>query len=373
MQTKALILIYLLSLPFLSTAQVQDFTTIDAHARTVKYKYGQDISTLANALTAGATSEKEKIRAFFVWITDNIKYDIKTFENRKDLAAEKTMAMQQPTQVLKSKKAVCAGYSSLLIALCEAVNIKALEVTGITKNHKGKVSSTAHAWCLVQAKGEWGLIDPTWGAGVVDLDEGKYTEVFKEVYFFTPPVLLIENHYPTDPLFQLLPNPLTLEEFKLSTEAAKSALAKKATSAPRKGYAQVADSLNAFIALDSVQRDYNIGTRILDFDPGSNLGLYKLGKYHFDVAYQHMERFQLKMQPMQGSGKGVTKQWCDDALALLNEAKKHLTESSAIISRSTKSDNYSSSIQNLRRTVEASLRSLEKNIESMKNMRGRIK
>ncbi|MBC7774419.1 MAG: hypothetical protein H7246_03190, partial [Phycisphaerae bacterium] len=167
-------------------AQAQGFTKIDAHARSTPFPQKQDTKALAQALSVGCTTEKEKVRAFFVWIADNIKYDIKSFENRSDTDPKEQEEKQNPQHVLRAKKAVCAGYSNLLIALCKESGIKALRVDGITKNYRGTVSRAGHAWCLVRADGTWGLIDATWGAGDVDFDEGRYHEHFKENYFFSP-------------------------------------------------------------------------------------------------------------------------------------------------------------------------------------------
>ena len=67
---------------------------------------------LARYLTGQYDSDLFKARSIWIWITANISYDTDAFFNN-DLteAADETNA-------LKTGKAVCSGYSSLVSALC---------------------------------------------------------------------------------------------------------------------------------------------------------------------------------------------------------------------------------------------------------------
>ena len=71
-----------------TSIDAQDFTAIDAHARSIGISKKQDVEAVVQALTVNCKTETEKVRSFYVWIADNIKYDIKTFEN-DDMAPEK--------------------------------------------------------------------------------------------------------------------------------------------------------------------------------------------------------------------------------------------------------------------------------------------
>jgi transglutaminase/protease-like cytokinesis protein 3 len=154
----------------LSSLFSQNYATVDAHARNSKAHRNLKVNELAFSLSAPCNTEKEKVRAFFVWIADNIRYDINTFQDRKEMDPEERAELQMPQQVIKRKKAVCMGYTKLLNELCNAVGIKAIFVGGQTKNHTGRISRTTHAWSLVRADGQWGLIDATWGSGSIDIE-----------------------------------------------------------------------------------------------------------------------------------------------------------------------------------------------------------
>jgi transglutaminase-like putative cysteine protease len=63
------------------TKENQNFKEIDSLARTIKYE--NDLPKLVNQLTQNYKTDTEKYRAIFVWITDNIAYDYKTY-NKKE-------------------------------------------------------------------------------------------------------------------------------------------------------------------------------------------------------------------------------------------------------------------------------------------------
>lgn len=270
-----------------------DYSTIDARAREVAFPKGQNTNRLATDLTANLKTEKEKVRAIFVWITDNIKYDIKTAMD-EDAEAETVIEKQIPVNVLKAKKAVCAGYANLFDALCAAACIASLRVNGLSKNNRGRVSRIGHAWNVVRTDGDWGLIDATWGAGGVDEDDRSFTPHFNEQFFLGTPDVFLLNHYPDDPLFQLRSNPMDLPTFKLKPEERATAATEKKTAAPVM-FPSPKDSLNAFVALDSNARQMNSWSRMLRFDPNDGYANFYLARYHYNIAVEYFNAYTAEM------------------------------------------------------------------------------
>ena len=90
---------------------------------------------------------------------------------------------------LSKRKGVCNDYSHLFKRLCELTNIECIIITGIGKTNKNQIGrinmKSNHAWNAVKLSGKWHLIDVTWGAGYVDLDQFDFE--FKEGYFMSPP------------------------------------------------------------------------------------------------------------------------------------------------------------------------------------------
>ena len=79
---------------------------------------------------------------------------------------------------------------------------------------------TDHAWNAVCIRGNWFLLDNTWGAGHLDETTGTYKVEFKEFFFLKDPAEFVYSHFPymNDDMeesmkWQLVENPWTLEKF----------------------------------------------------------------------------------------------------------------------------------------------------------------
>ncbi|HLG02008.1 MAG TPA: transglutaminase domain-containing protein, partial [Bacteroidia bacterium] len=152
------------------------------------------------------STDHEKFRAVFRWVTDNISYN---YSARNANAQE----------VFKSKTAVCNGYSELIKLLCDSCNIKCRMVTGFVKldlNYLVYKNDSAHAWNIVGLGGREYLVDATWAAGQYNHSTNKFIKEFDELYFLTPPETFILNHFPDYLVDQLLKNPITEETFRNS-------------------------------------------------------------------------------------------------------------------------------------------------------------
>ncbi len=165
------------------------------------------IDSLSSYIRRNFQTDTDKARAIYLWVTNNINYDVPRFLARD---MEPKMPPQTTKEVFTSKYAVCQGYSDLFVELCNNVGLKAFKVGGYTKKN-GVVSQVSHAWDAAVIDGAWYLFDPTWGAGYV-MNETFFKRL-NESFYKVLPAKLIEDHMPFDPIFQLLPYPLTNKEF----------------------------------------------------------------------------------------------------------------------------------------------------------------
>lgn len=91
-------------------------------------------------------------------------------------------------EIISARKGVCEHYAELYIALCRALSIPAIEVTGYAYtagNDSAPNGWGPHAWVLVYVNNKWIPIDPTWGLtqgkmpvshiGLYLTDETKYS------------------------------------------------------------------------------------------------------------------------------------------------------------------------------------------------------
>ena len=166
---------------------------------------------LASYLTEGLPTEEERVRAIFRWMTAHIRYDLKGLESSEygDLS---------PEAVLKRRSAVCEGYSGLFESLVEAAGFEVALIPGFAKGVGYSAGAEVplsfnHAWNAVKVRGEWKLLDCTWGAGALN-EMGEYVAGFDPFYFFTPPEEFIYSHFPSDSQWQLLAEPMSRKAFE---------------------------------------------------------------------------------------------------------------------------------------------------------------
>ncbi|MFO7864553.1 MAG: transglutaminase domain-containing protein [Salinivirgaceae bacterium] len=276
---KLLLLPILLALSLTINAQ---YEKIDDHVKTVKVERKDKIEDIAKKITAISTTEEEKVRAIFSWITLNVDYDVSAF-----------MAGRQPNSnpmnVVRTGKAVCQGYSNLFEALAAAVEIEAYVVSGFSKGYgfsqRKKLENADHAWNAVKINGKWHLIDATWGAGYLN-QKGIYVASLQEEYFLSKPEYFIGRHLPEDPAFQMLPCPITPKEFLKDTAEVRQLAAKK-----DQCYS-FADTLNTYSQLDSLQKRIATAKRMVRYFPENTLTpamLINQAAYHYSIPLNDPE------------------------------------------------------------------------------------
>ena len=195
----------------IKSKSVENFTEIDMHALNAPEAAEKSIESLAAYLTEPAKNDKEKARAIYRWIAENIDYDVNGF-------FKNTFGDTSAEGVLKSGRSVCGGYSNLFERLANASGLETVTISGYSKGYgytPGMRFSgpTNHAWNAVKINGNWYLVDSTWGAGNVDTN-GKFNREFEDYYFLTPPSEFVYRHFPEDPKWQLLDSPISKEEFE---------------------------------------------------------------------------------------------------------------------------------------------------------------
>jgi len=162
---------------------------------------------IAAYLANDSYTENEKTRAFYIWISHNIKYDLSS-RNKEIVFSSKRELVKD---VLSRREGRCLHYSELFHEFCRLSGIKSFVITGYSRQPSGEISTIAHTWNAVYIDSCYYTIDVTWAAGY--LLDTIYVNEFRDEYFLIEPKLFIKNHLPFDPVWQFLDNPITLVEF----------------------------------------------------------------------------------------------------------------------------------------------------------------
>lgn len=148
-----------------------------------------------------ATTVKEKARAIYDWICDNIAYDT-------------TGQIHDAETCWRVKRGGCLAYSELFCHMAKEAGLTADIIVGKIKNPDGTIPSDKHSWVFVYTSSYDGLlIDPTWGAGsVVD---GKFVKnADNSEWFDVSPYWMIYSHMPDQSYWSKLEITVTESQFR---------------------------------------------------------------------------------------------------------------------------------------------------------------
>lgn len=179
-----------------ATAQALDSAARLMYISPTKYGW----ATMAQAICQGKASAIDRLRTIYLWICRNIEYDT----DYKIYTADECVVQ---------RKGVCQAYCEVFYRLATAVGLKVTLVVGKVRMHDG-VSESLHAWAIAYLDPNTPiLLDPTWGAGTVN--GATFTRSKNhDAWFNVHPEWMIFTHFPNDPVFQLLPNRITLSQFE---------------------------------------------------------------------------------------------------------------------------------------------------------------
>ena len=199
-----------------------------------------DLESLKNIIKEKAKdlSKKEKAYIAFLWISQNIEYDIENLKLGKSIDCT-------PIGVFKNGKTVCSGYAHLFSNLLIYLGLKVENIFGFAKGRGylpgDDCSSTNHEYNAIYLEDNWYLVDALWGTGYTN-SEDKFVKNLDDFYFCADPELLIKSHFPENKKWQLTKKNYTLEEFSswplFKSEFFKSDIDKYS---PEEGYINIKD------------------------------------------------------------------------------------------------------------------------------------
>jgi len=220
--------ILLLSSPFVfAQYKTVSFSSIDARASDID---ASSPDTLSYLLTSPYTTELEKVRSIFYWITGHISYNTIRYQPQPVLyqddgfeAEDDADSVLKPLDervariTLKRRHSLCDGYARLFKTLCDEAGIKSEVITGYARTNSGSSQFRCnHKWNAVMIDSSWYLLDATWASGYLNFSGAVFIRNYNDYYFLTPPKYFIRDHYPDDIKWSLLDDVPMLAEFNRS-------------------------------------------------------------------------------------------------------------------------------------------------------------
>lgn len=171
---------------------------------------------LADTIKNNFSDEADRVRAIFMWMTENIAYDCEKYHSKKRPQFKITSKRkerpkdfkkrwkaelekwdrEQAKQCFEKKKGVCEDYALLFKYLCSRVGIESEVVSGYVNDpYTPNRYLGRHAWNKVKIDGKWYLVDVTWACGYADRKVTKFTKEFNEKYFLPEPEEIANTHF----------------------------------------------------------------------------------------------------------------------------------------------------------------------------------
>ncbi len=209
-------------------SEQNNFRKADSVAALYPHHSLQNLKTLADKLTIPLTTEQEKFRAIYFWISHNIENDYEYYVQNKKMREKlnnnnealtewnRKFRLQVFNKLLKEHKTVCTGYAYLMKELAYHAGLSAVIVDGYGRTSQSNIGGPGyvnHSWNAIQINRQWYLCDATWSSGEINMQHRSFEKKFNDVYFMADPSLFVLNHYPMDSMWMLLHEKPSLNQF----------------------------------------------------------------------------------------------------------------------------------------------------------------
>jgi tetratricopeptide (TPR) repeat protein len=218
----------------LSYADTMQNIEISTHEKYLKIKHLQvsSLGDLTSIILSKTASKKEQLQILLLWINDNMRADsIRFLQGGNPLSN---------SEAFERRIGLCDEYSNIMSEFCKAVNIPNYKVAGYVKYANFKVGDTFteanHAWNAIYLDSSWILCDLFWST-VALTPEPHFIKRLETNYFLGHPADFINDHLPTDPIFQLLNHPIAFGSFTNKLNGIDKEI-------PKMSYLNYMDSLN---------------------------------------------------------------------------------------------------------------------------------
>ncbi len=224
MRSAAIILLLFLATTVFAQQKQVSFYEIDERVKSID---PAPPAQLAYTLTKDYTTDREKLRSIFSWITEHISYRVRKNRNGIPLSNNATHHMvidsarwqsandMVANLVLQTGSAVCDGYARLFKTLCDYAGLQSAIVSGFAKGDYSRQSKFRcnHTWNAVYVDSAWQLLDVTWASGYTSYSGDEFYKKHDETYFLPSPENFMQDHFPDDLRWCLIDNPNVPREF----------------------------------------------------------------------------------------------------------------------------------------------------------------
>ena len=152
-----------------SVVNAQDFSRVDVLVKS--YPRYTSPQKLVDQINQDFSDDTSKVRAAFIWLTQNISYDLekfykpqKTIEFRYFSEEERLQKIQNikdkiVDDAFLTKMGVCEEYAQSFKKVCDLLQIETVIIKGYARNSSNEIGvipkGSNHAWNAVKINNKW--------------------------------------------------------------------------------------------------------------------------------------------------------------------------------------------------------------------------
>lgn len=215
-------------------------------------------SDLVTKILSKTPNKREQLQILLLWFYNNMKADsIRFFQGGNPLSNSEAFA---------KRIGLCDEYSNIMAQFCKAANIPNYKVEGYVKHPNFNLGDTFteanHAWNAVYLDSSWILCDLFWSTVALQTDKFSQPRFMKRLetkYFLGLPTDFINDHLPSDPIFQFSNYPIAFSSFTKSMDGID-------TTVPKMKYLNYTDSLTLFSKMNDNDRLLKISQHTFEYN-----------------------------------------------------------------------------------------------------------
>lgn len=322
-----------LSLCFLSlSAQITKadyYNKIDNKVFTFsKQKPDAPFDTITTFVNTNFQIQEDRARAYYTWIALNIEFDEdyrggSGFSLINDIR-NINIIDQREYNTFHDKKSAGEGIADLMCKFCSTAKIPCYAVPGYVRRPDKTISNMSFVWNVLKLDSIWVHVDASMHYGYLN-ENYKLIRYPMKDYFCSKPSDFLKDHFPHDPMWQLLRYPCDKQEF--ISEIYRE---------DNKQIYNYEDSLNIYMKKTLKQSKEVDVVRYFKYETNRDLYDRNMELYNYDKAADKMElgidffdkyadigKNKLSKYPLKSDWK-IAKEYLDKSELYFNETEKLL-------------------------------------------------
>ncbi len=320
--------------------------------------------TIASFVNQTFQSSEDRARAYYTWIALNIEFN-EDYRGSSSLSLINVLrdtnnVVHSANNAMETKSAASEGAANLLLKFCQSSKITCYTVPGYIRRPDRTISNMLFVWNVLLLDSVWVQIDASMTNGYLN-DSYKFIRHPMQNYFCMPPLNFVKDHFPHDPMWQLLKYPFSMYEFDENNYLSKKTLMYSFLDSLKEyqsktNIQQKEIDINRYFIFETNQELYNGNLELFYYEKATDImgiGIDYYEKY-YEIGNNKLSKYPLK------SDWQMAKKLLDKAEYNFIEAEKFIQKYPTKITETHLRQNFQKELKNNMINIKNNQQYLEK-------------